>query len=304
MAQGRWDEAVAIIVFERENPGAFRIRGLLSPSLEVPGVASGVLPKEVAALSDEEIPLVARLTEMVWEGGVLRVRGYAHVRNVPVPERPRIPTLAWLTRKGSRKRIPLRVTPRVEPLATLHSKQALHCYDGSGFEISVDPGRLRSGGKWAKGTWSLTLAVWAFGKARKDGIAPGDIGTSGHAHSHRLDEGTRWVSDFVKKRLEFRVEPVRTELRGHSVNGDHLALDLSGAVEGLVVSFKGEDGEQVERVHPVSTEAGTARALLPPRRPVDARCRHPGTARPGGGRRPATPRGGPRRRSGVGPPGG
>lgn len=249
-AHRRWDEAVALVRFERDNPGAFHVRGLLSPVLEVPGVAPGVLPKEVAGLSDKEIPLVTRLTEMVWENGVLVLRGYAHVLNVPVPGRPRLPVLAWLTRKGSRKRVPLKTVHRREPLATLHSKQGLHCYDGSGFEIVVDPARLRSGAGWEPGTWSLTLAVWAFGRARRGGLAAGEVGTAGHAHARGLDDRTLWVSGFTKKRLEFRVEPLRAELRGHRREGDDLVLDLSAPVDRLVVS-RTEDGTEVETEHPV-----------------------------------------------------
>lgn len=225
-----------VIRYERENPKAHMVRGLLSPTIEVPGLAPSSLPQEVARLSDAELPLITQLTEMVWTEGRLRLRGYAYVHNVPVESRPRIPMLAWLTRPGSRKRVAVRIHPRYEPRATNESKQALHCYDWAGFEIFVDPAKLRTAAPRQPMTWSLTLGAWAFGKLRKAGVAPGEIGTAGHPHAYRLDEQTRWVSSFRKKRLEFSVEPVAAELTGHSVEAEQLRLNLHGPVERLVVA--------------------------------------------------------------------
>lgn len=235
-----------VIRYERENPKAHMVRGRLFPSVEVPGPAPSSLPREVTRLSDSELPLITQLTEMVWVEGRLRLRGYAYVHNVPVESAPRLPMLAWLTEPGSRKRVAVRVRPRHEPRATNESKQALHCYDWAGFELFVDPAKLRTAVPRQPAKWSLTLGVWAFGKLRKAGVAPGEIGSSGHPHAHRLDERTRWVSSFRKKRLEFSVEPVGVASLGHSVEEEQLRLDLDGPVERLVVAH-GPADSSVER---------------------------------------------------------
>lgn len=235
----RLDDLEKLVRYERENPNTHAVKGRLSPSIEVPGIATSSLPKEIVRLDDDELPLVTKLTDMTWVDGRLRIRGYAYVCNVPVASAPRIPLLGWLTCTRSHRRVPLRMVSRFEPCATTESKQALHCYDWAGFECFVDPARLRSGGGWKPSTWSLTLAGWASGKTRKAGLAPGEVGTSEHPHAHRLDTNTLWVSSFRKKRLEFTIEPVAAELTGHSGSSDGdltLELRVPAGLEHLVVS--------------------------------------------------------------------
>ncbi|GAB2484991.1 CDP-glycerol glycerophosphotransferase family protein [Nocardiopsis aegyptia] len=244
----RLEDLQAVIRYERDNPKAHLVRGRLSPHIEVPGVASSSLPKEICRLQQRELPLDSQLTDLTWVEGRLRVRGYAYVRNVPMESRPRVPGLAWLTHTGSRRRIAIRLTPRREPRATSESKQALHCYDWAGFEFFVDPEKLRSGGSWTPGTWSLTLGVWGAGRLRRDGLPPGEVGTSGHPHARRLNASTRWVSSFRKKRLEFSIEPVTAELTGHSPADGMLALELRapGADRLVVEHGKGEAAVELE----------------------------------------------------------
>lgn len=259
----RLGDLETVVRYERENPKAHLVKGRLSPSVEVPGVAPSSLPREVTRLRDKELPLVAQLTEMVWVGDRLRLRGYAHVLNVPVESAPRVPVIAVLVDSATRRRVPLRVTPRREPRATRDSKQALHRYDWAGFEVFVDPARLRTGGRRRSGTWTLGLGVWAHGKLRKGRVATGEVGSSGHAHARLLDRDTRWVSALNKKRLEFRIEPVAAELTGYSVDGDGLRLDLRGPVERLVVAHGSADAA-VEREYPASAAAeGGHRVTVP-----------------------------------------
>ena len=264
----RLGDLETVIRYERDNPQAHLVRGRLSPSVEVPGIAPASLPREVTRLKNSEMPLVTKLTDMTWVEGRLRVRGYAYVRNVPVESAPRVPAMAWLTDAGSRRRVVVRVTPRHEPRATADSKQALHCYDWAGFELFVDPAKLRGSHGWNPSTWSLTLGVWASGRPHRGGVVPGDIGPAGHQHAHRLDGSTRWVSVFRKKRLEFEIQAVEAELVAHSLDADLLTLGVRGPaerpVERLVLSH-GPAGEPVELEYAAEADGpdGRRRVTVP-----------------------------------------
>jgi CDP-glycerol glycerophosphotransferase len=241
---GRVQELERVIRFERENPSAFHVRGLRRPRIAVPGI-DGALSPEVTRLRRGELPARARLTELVRQDGRFVVRGYAYIANVPMAGKARVPRLAWLRHKGSKRRIPVAVRTVRSPQATADSKQALHCYDWSGFEISVDPARL-AGREDGTGEWVLTLAVPGPGGAHLGQVVKGQIGTSGHSQVHWAGDGQRVVAGFSDNLLRFTVDRVPAEITGHARHGDVLELAArvrrdAGAVETLHVQFPGEE---------------------------------------------------------------
>ncbi|GAA1935520.1 hypothetical protein GCM10009716_48160 [Streptomyces sodiiphilus] len=213
------DELVAAIRFERDNPSAFRVTGRVRPKAVIPGADRAALSGEVTRLRRSEMPLRARATELVWRDGVLVVRGYAYVANTP-PGKGLAPRLAWLRKKESRLRLPLAFRTRTEPQATRDSKQALHCFDDAGFEIVIDPSRLRARGQWKPGIWQLTLALPAPGGYRFGSVGKSEVGTAGHSQARDLGNGARMIAGFTDGRLQITVETPEAEVVDHTLIGD------------------------------------------------------------------------------------
>lgn len=221
-AEERVDDLNTVLRFERENPAAFHVRGLRRARIEIPGLDTRSLPEEVTRLRAGELPARAKLTSLTWEDGRLMVRGYAYLVNSPMDAKPRIPRLAWLRQRGSRRRVPLTLRTVHAPQATADSKQALHSYDWSGFEIALDPRKFTHRGDWADGDWALTLAVPGPGGAHLGGVLKTQIGTSGHSQVRFVEDGVRLIAGFAEDRLRFTVDRVPAEITGQS----RLAGDL------------------------------------------------------------------------------
>ncbi|MDC7338712.1 CDP-glycerol glycerophosphotransferase family protein [Streptomyces lydicus] len=98
----------------------------------------------------------------MWRDGALRLRGYAYLRNVDAAHRHGY--LRTVVLSCGRRRVLLPLRPVLMPEATAESGQELHCYDWSGFEVRVDPARLRRGGRFEEGDWAvgvlLASGVW------------------------------------------------------------------------------------------------------------------------------------------------
>ncbi|TDQ51990.1 CDP-glycerol glycerophosphotransferase family protein [Actinorugispora endophytica] len=249
----RIDELVSVIRFERENPSAFNLRGWRNPRAEVPGLVGAPLSDDTVRLRPSEIPIRTKLTSMTWHDGKLRLEGYAYLDNVPVGEKPRLPRFAWLSQKGSKRRIPLKMTPRLDVGATIDSGQALHRYDWSGFEITVDPDRLRSGSRWQTGQWSLVIGLLGPGGLHKGQIKKGEIGSAGHPLAQEVSDGVRLVCRFPKGSLELSVDETPVRVERHEFTQDTLRLDLlaTSAPTGVRITHT-VDGTESGRDYPVS----------------------------------------------------
>ncbi|WP_455353427.1 CDP-glycerol glycerophosphotransferase family protein [Streptomyces sp. SYSU K217416] len=213
----RMPDLLALLAFEKEDPGAFRVRsGALGVRLAEYPVIGGRLPRAVAALRPAELPVVSHLTEAVWRGGKLHLKGYAYVRNVPAGTRRGPVRLAWL-RAGRRHVVPLRLRGVRTPAATYESRQRLHDYDWAGFETVVDPRRL--GRRTPRTTWKLEVAVAGAGRLRRGPMRmPGSPAVPA---VHYLDDSTRVVPVLSGNKLQLRVERVRALLAGHAAaDGD------------------------------------------------------------------------------------
>ncbi|WP_079032548.1 CDP-glycerol glycerophosphotransferase family protein [Streptomyces specialis] len=242
--EGRLEDLLTVLRFERENPSAFPVRGRLRPYLAIPGVSARALPSSVVRLCPREMPARARATEVLWRDGKLIVRGYAYVQNIPGAAAGPMPRLAWLRRPGG-GRVPVRFRAEEASRATRDSKQALHNYDDAGFEIVIDPERLRTRGHWKAGTWGLTLALPRPGGYVPGKVTRGDIGSAGHSQAHDLGGGARLVAGFADDKFQVTVDLPEAEVADQAFTGDVLRLGLrspAGGKEptGLRVVRKGE----------------------------------------------------------------
>lgn len=221
--EGRLDDLLAVLAHEERNPAGFTVAGPpFHRRAEIPGGAGPAgtirLPHEVATLSAADLPVHARLLGTRWQDGRLVLRGYAYIRNLDASVRRRSLKAAVLTSGRRRLLLPLRTVPA--PEATDTSGQEQHCYDWSGFEITVDPERLRRGGRWSAGQWRISVTVATSGVVRTTEVHAGDSGSAASPVPHPLDDTMRLVPSFDAGRLRLGVEPVDVRLTGHRALDD------------------------------------------------------------------------------------
>ncbi|WP_326701610.1 CDP-glycerol glycerophosphotransferase family protein [Streptomyces sp. NBC_01754] len=225
-AAGRGDELVRLLEYERANPGSFAVRGLRRARIELPGIDSSSLPPEVRNFSRKELPVRSKLLGLAWRNGRLEVRGYAYIPNVPSATGKRSLRVAVLRRQGSRSTVPVRLRTVLEPLATAEAKSAHHHYDWSGFELGIDPARLRTRGQWQPGTWRLGIAIPRPGGMSVGSVLKGNAGETGHSSVRVVDDGVRVVTGFDRNRLKLTVDVVPAEVESQETDADGMAVTL------------------------------------------------------------------------------
>ncbi|ATL28166.1 bifunctional glycosyltransferase/CDP-glycerol:glycerophosphate glycerophosphotransferase [Streptomyces formicae] len=221
--EARTAELIELLSFERANGTAFQVRGAVRRSASYPGV--GKVPDKLARIGRRELPMVARVNEARWDAeGKLRISGYAYVRNLSAT-RPGHSVKTGLLKsahsKGQFRRVPTKTV--AAPKATEQSGQRLHCYDLSGFEMTVDPEQLKTGGRWRPGNWLLGVVVAGHGTVRRAAVRAAD-GASAQSVVRELGDGLRLTLGFSKSRLVLRVQEYAARVDAHRRDGDDVVL--------------------------------------------------------------------------------
>ncbi|MFI8438722.1 CDP-glycerol glycerophosphotransferase family protein [Streptomyces sp. NPDC079020] len=218
----RLDELLAVLAFERTNgAGTFAVEG-------PPGRRRAVFPGvdgASARLSRTDLPAVARLSDASWgEDGKLRLRGYAYIRNLAAgAARHSLKVGMVRSAEGRRLRtVPVRSVPM--PGATVDSGQEPHCYDHSGFEMVLDPHRLRAG------SWLVGIVVAGHGVARRVAVRAVDAAAA-QPLVHDLGGGRRAVLGYLGGRLVLTVSQVPALAEAHDGNGSENGNGGGGTVE-------------------------------------------------------------------------
>ncbi|MGW0535765.1 bifunctional glycosyltransferase/CDP-glycerol:glycerophosphate glycerophosphotransferase [Streptomyces sp. NPDC003032] len=228
--EARTAELIDLLTFERANGTAFHVRGTVRRSASYPGV--GRVPEKLARIGRRELPVVARVGEARWDAdGKLRIDGYAYVRNLEAT-RPGHSVKAGLLKsarsRGRFRRVPTRTV--AAPQATEQSRQRLHCYDLSGFEMTVDPEQLKTGGRWRPGNWLLGVVVAGHGTVRRAAVRAAD-GASAQSLVRELGDGLRLVLGFSKgRRLVLKIQEYAARVDAHRRDGGDVVL--SGSLPG------------------------------------------------------------------------
>ncbi|MGX1883720.1 CDP-glycerol glycerophosphotransferase family protein [Streptomyces sp. NPDC055287] len=225
-AQGRTDELVEVLRYERQNPGVYQVKGLRKARITLPGVGLGALPPLARNLQRRELPVRSRLTDMRWQDGRLVLRGFAYVPNAPAATGKRSVRIAGLRKEGGGGSVALRLKTVPEPRATTSAKGGLHAYDWSGFEITIDPRRLRSRGRWQSGTWALGIGIPRPGGLSVGRVRKSDAGRAGHSRVQVFDDGVRVVAGFSEDRFQLSVDVVPAEVEAHGAVRDGVELTV------------------------------------------------------------------------------
>ncbi|GAB2931950.1 CDP-glycerol glycerophosphotransferase family protein [Streptomyces sp. NPDC059171] len=213
----RLPELLALLADEKKDRDTFHVRGPLRPRAHHAAVRDP-LPPAATALTSADLPVHAHLTEAVWRDGLLRLTGYAYVRNAPGGP----PRLGWL--RSGRRLIPLRLRPVGGDEATARSGRSLHRYDRAGFTAVVDPRRLAGKAGDGRTTWKLEAVVFGAGRPRRGPLRL--VGTPAPPAVVHTDERTRVVPVLSGNKLELRTERVAAVLTGQSAVQDALRLEV------------------------------------------------------------------------------
>ncbi|MFC7310512.1 CDP-glycerol glycerophosphotransferase family protein [Streptomyces monticola] len=270
----RLGDLIELLDFEQHSGTAFHVRGHLRRTAVHPTASGGPLEVErrLARLKRRELPVVARVLETSWDAeGRLRIGGYAYVRNLEAA-RPGQAVKAGLLKsvqhKGQLRTIPTRTV--TAPQATENSRQQLHSYDLSGFEMTIDPRKLKIRGRWRPGNWLLGVVVGGHGQVRRAAVRSLD-GSAAQCVVRELDDGMRLVLAFSKGRLVLKVQEYAARVERHAREGDDVLLSgrLYGGLRaagqhptGLHLKHKHSDAEVTCPVT-VDGTAFTARVPLP-----------------------------------------
>ncbi|MEV0118996.1 CDP-glycerol glycerophosphotransferase family protein [Streptomyces sp. NPDC050844] len=225
--EGRTEDLIDLLTFEQRNGSAFQVRGVLRRSAAYPKISGGHIrvPPELARLGRRELPVISRVSEAGWgDDGLLRISGYAYVRNLEA-SRPGHSVKAAILKsahsKGQFRKVACRTV--AAPQATENSRQQLHCYDLSGFELTIDPEQLKTGGKWRPGNWLLGVVVAGHGSVRRAAVRPLD-GSAAQSVVRELGEGLRLVLGFSKGRLVLRIQDYVARVDAHHRDGESVVL--------------------------------------------------------------------------------
>ncbi|MEG9547555.1 CDP-glycerol glycerophosphotransferase family protein [Streptomyces baarnensis] len=211
----RLPELLALLADEKKDRDTFHVRGPLRPRAHHPAVRDP-LPPATTALTAADLPVHAHLTEAVWRDGLLRLTGYAYVRNAPGGA----PRLGWL--RSGKRLIPLRLRPVGGDEATARSGRSLHRYDRAGFEAVVDPRRLTAKGD--RTTWKPEAVVVGAGRPRRGPMRL--VSTPAPPAVTYTDERTRIVPVLSGNKLELRIERVAAVLTAQSAVEDAVRLEV------------------------------------------------------------------------------
>ncbi|WP_285563771.1 bifunctional glycosyltransferase family 2 protein/CDP-glycerol:glycerophosphate glycerophosphotransferase [Streptomyces sp. RTGN2] len=249
----RTEELLALIAFDKREPGAFAVRGVRRRRAGYPPLTRPV-PARVLRVGDGDLPLVARLREVRWQDGRLHLKGYAYIRNLPAgPGRAEL-RAGWLRAGGRRQVVPLRLRRTADQEATARSRQSLHDYDRSGFEAVVDPARIRiaADGPADRVSWRLELGAARNGLLRRS--APSTAEAPVAPPVHRPDGDHRIVPVFDADRLVLHAERIDARFETHRAGtaGDGRPTVV---VDGMVRDRLGAEGLRLGLGHRASGAA-------------------------------------------------
>ncbi|MQA93830.1 MAG: glycosyltransferase [Streptosporangiales bacterium] len=266
VARRRLPELLEVLAYERrgESIPTVRRRGRLYaayPYFEDPELG---VPRHVYRLRSE-LALRTRVTDVSWEGGLLKVNGYAHVNAVSLRRRRDSLKVAGLRRAGSRRVRVLPVRTRYDEEATRPAPDARHRYDWAGFSLTVDPRDLRVAGRWQDTMWKPALAVFSRGVLRRGLLPPGPSSRGAYPPYRRVADGVRIVPMYAGGTLRLRVEVVTATVTGHRAADGMLTVEgrLTRPSTGALTLRLRNVRSRSTRDYPAERDGAVWRAAIP-----------------------------------------
>src|SRR5690606_8665363 len=151
------------------------------------------IPRRVFRLG-EELAVRARLQDVTWRRGKLRITGHAYIDYVGT----RFP---WSTFKAiglreigsGRTRVAFART-RPSRTADDTSRDPKRSHRWSGFSTTIDPKKLRRGGRYVDGTWLVAAGVYGHGVLRRGALAAPPCGSGWRRCARASPVTGRWTA--------------------------------------------------------------------------------------------------------------
>ncbi len=207
-----------------------------------------------------EVELRSRVVEARWADGRLTLTGEAAIHSVSSSRR-------WTALKGLVLRGPGR--RRIRLLARTTRRPGRTSGAWTGFEVSLDPAKLKTRGGWTDGVWELDAAMFNAGVYRRAALGGGVAGSGANPPYHYVTGEVRIVPEVHDGRFRLRVETVRAVVTGLNWSGDDLVV--SGTLRAPAAELRLTSGADTVTV-PLRTGAGA----VPPQAERTAQTSGPG----------------------------
>nr|WP_221308395.1 CDP-glycerol glycerophosphotransferase family protein [Nocardiopsis mwathae] len=225
------------------------------------------IPRGVYRL-DSELRVRQKTEGVRWRDGKLVVSGRVGILHLRAGRRWQQQLVAFAVNSDTGRRVPVPVRVRRAAEYRLPDVPEAARHDFGGFEVTVDPSRLRLSGQWRPTEWKIELVVLNRGLIRRRIVGnpvSGPPERPGYARVH----GDVWVRPWwnADAQLTIAVDPVRARIAEYRVDhsGDRPEVELTGEF--------------------VSAPAAEARELRLTRLPGTARLRYPLRSTPADGAR-------------------
>jgi CDP-glycerol glycerophosphotransferase len=255
-AKRRMDDLLALLEFDRTHPWTIPLRGNVRHYADYSFFEAPV-PDSVLRLDDE---LVVRtgLQRADWtEDGKLFLKGFAYPKHLGAMHRREAVKALMLRENGSRRTlvVPAKTVKDPQVTADAYDQPLRHC-DWAGFELKLDPNRLKQHGSWVDGSWRVTIGVFGPSRPRRSRIKAGHYDSGANPAPRWVADDVRVLPEIRDEHLYLRVETVSALVESASSVGE--AFSISGRVaaakasrvRALVLRHQ-EDGGTAELEFPV-----------------------------------------------------
>jgi len=229
------------------------------------------LPKQALRI-DHDLDLRAPLRSVEWRDGKLHLSGDAYIDKIDMSAKRSSVKIVQLKRDGSRRRMFLPAKNVHRPECTTDSGQQRYNYDWAGWELTLDPAKLRKGGSWQEGLWHVGINVYASGLVRRSGIWARGGSAANFPPYQWLDQDFRLLPSVERGALKLRVEKVRALITDRRLDGD--ALEISGELRvplkpGETLTFRLSNAKSGEvRKYPTELAQQSGRTTFRARVPI------------------------------------
>jgi CDP-glycerol glycerophosphotransferase (TagB/SpsB family)/glycosyltransferase involved in cell wall biosynthesis len=272
IAHGYHAELIAFARWLNENPGRtppmVRVRGRLLADLPLRGDSRLAIPDDVFRPQRREFDPYVGVDRLSWQGGSLRIEGWAYVPSMDISRHRDATKLVALVPRGHlRPPLVLPVRQVRRPDVTDASGQNRYRYDWAGFSCEVPARLLQTAGRWLTGTWDVVVlvrgrGVWRPARLHAVGPPPADPGVRQVAPG--IQAGVAWTGGRLQLQMRpaSRAEPAAGLAIEQSWDGEG-TLVVRGAAESAVqVELRHLDGWDTHAFH-ASVTGGSFRAAIP-----------------------------------------
>lgn len=259
------DELITLLAGQRRKE-AVEVSGLVRKYASFPSLADADLDFPRKALRiDQDLRMRAPLQEVTWSEGKLVLSGNAWIDKIDLASKHSSVKVLQLRKDKSRRRILLPARNIHRPECTTNSGQDRYNYDWAGWEVTIDPARLRKGGEWQEGLWHVGLGLYASGLVRRAAVQSSGGAACNFPPYHWLSPDFRLLPSVERGALKIRIERVRALITGRTVEGDRIVVTGEirvplAAGENVVLRVRNQKGADVHE-YPVTVtdEGGTHR---------------------------------------------